>query len=496
MHTSTTSTVPLQAWTAEQLQQATQGQWYFPAKSPLTPLLQRGELLPLNRDLRSVAPQEGFQIKRILTDSRYAESGDAFLALKGERFDAHDFVAQVATQGCQIAIVERPIDVDIAQLIVKDTRLALGHLGAYRRQQNPQLKVIALTGSSGKTTTKEMLGSILSRLAPTLITRGNLNNDLGAPMMLLELRQEHQYAVMELGASHQGEIDYTSNLVQPHVAGILNIGTAHLGEFGGREGICRAKSEIYAHILPQGTAIIPAQDDFSTTIKQNLPKSLFDKGGGVLSFGDGGEVFTTDIQLFPQSALFNLHTPQGVRAVNLPFAGAHNVQNAAAATAFALAIGIALDDIVLGLEQAQGAKGRLNFIQHQNHLFIDDTYNANPTSMRAAAQVLLQQQGLKVMVMGDIGELGESSWQEHHDLGRDLTQLSLDQLVVVGEFAAAAQQGSAHSEKLHAFATQAEALPFLVNLVQRHQPQSMSFLFKGSRYTHMESLMADLMEKI
>ena len=341
-----------------------------------------------------------------------------------------------------------------------------------------------------------MLGSILSRLAPTLITRGNLNNDLGVPMMLLELRQEHQYAVMELGASHQGEIDYTSNLVQPHVAGILNIGTAHLGEFGGREGICRAKSEIYAHILPQGTAIIPAQDEFSTTIKQNLPKSLFDKEGIVLSFGDGGEVFTTDIQLFPQSALFNLHTPQGVRAVNLPFAGAHNVQNAAAATAFALAIGIALDDIVLGLEQAQGAKGRLNFIQHQNHLFIDDTYNANPTSMRAAAEVLLQQQGLKVMVMGDIGELGESSWQEHHDLGRDLTQLSLDQLVVVGEFAAAAQQGSAHSEKLHAFATQAEALPFLVNLVQRHQPQSMSFLFKGSRYTHMESLMADLMEKI
>ncbi len=157
---------------------------------------------------------------------------------------------------------------------------------------------------------------------------------------------------------------------------------------------------------------------------------------------------------------------------------------------------IGLDDIVAGLETATGAKGRLNFIQKENFLFIDDTYNANPTSMRAAAQVLLQQQGLKVMVMGDIGELGESSWQEHHDLGRDLTQLSLDQLVVVGEFAAAAQQGSAHSEKLHVFATQAEALPFLVNLVQRHQPQSMSFLFKGSRYTHMESLMADLMEKI
>ena len=149
MHTSTTSTVPLEPWTPEQLQEATQGEW-----------------------LHGNIPQGA--IKRILTDSRHAEVGDVFLALKGERFDAHDFVAQVATQGCQIAIVERPIDVDIAQLVVKDTRVALGQLGAYRRQQNPQLKVIALTGSSGKTTTKEMLGSIFSRLGETLVTRGNL----------------------------------------------------------------------------------------------------------------------------------------------------------------------------------------------------------------------------------------------------------------------------------------------------------------------------------
>ena len=216
MHTSTTSTVPLVPWTAVQLQQATQGYW-----------------------LNDKQP-EG-EIKRILMDSRDAEAGDAFLALKGERFDAHDFVAQVAANGCQIVIVDHPVDAEICQLVVDDTRQALGRLGAFRRQQNPQLKVIALTGSSGKTTTKEMLGSILSRLSPTLVTRGNLNNDLGVPMMLLELRAEHQYAVMELGASHQGEIDYTSNLVQPHVAGIINIGTAHLGEFGGRDGICRAK---------------------------------------------------------------------------------------------------------------------------------------------------------------------------------------------------------------------------------------------------------------
>lgn len=466
MHTSTTSTVPLEPWTAQQLQQATQGYWH-----------------------KDQIPQS--EIKRILTDSRHAESGDAFLALKGERFDAHNFVAQVAANGCQVAIVERPIDAEIAQLVVADTRLALGQLGAYRREQNAQLKVIALTGSSGKTTTKEMLGSILSRLAPTLITRGNLNNDLGVPMMLLELRKEHQYAVMELGANHQGEIDYTSKIVQPHVAGILNIGTAHLGEFGGRDGICRAKSEIYRHILPQGVAIVPQQDDFTAEIREAA------KSHQIMSFGAGGDVFATEIELLPQSVNFQLHTPQGSSFVRLPFAGEHNVQNATAAVAFALALGVSLEDIVKGLEQAQGAKGRLNFIQKGPHLFIDDTYNANPTSMRAAAQVLLQQNGIKVMVMGDIGELGDSSWQEHHDLGRDLAELPLDHIVAVGHFASAALEGAGlHSTKLKAFQTQAEALPFLINLIQTHQPQSMSFLFKGSRFTHMETLMADLMEKL
>ena len=468
MHTSTTSTVPLEPWTAAQLADATQGYW-----------------------LNEKVPQGN--IKRILTDSRDAEKADAFLALQGERFDAHDFVAQVAENGCEIAIVSHPVDADICQLVVADTRLALGHLGAYRRAQNSQLKVIALTGSSGKTTTKEMLGSILSRLAPTLITRGNLNNDLGVPVMLLELRAEHQYAVMELGASHQGEIDYTSNLVQPHVAGIINIGTAHLGEFGGRDGICRAKSEIYAHITKTGVSIVPAADDFAEPIRQAVQTEQ------VLSFGENGDVFATKIELHPQSSMFTLNTPQGVRQVNLPFAGEHNVQNATAATAFALAIGVALDDIVMGLEQATGAKGRLNFIQAKKHLFIDDTYNANPTSMRAAAEVLAQQDGVKVMVIGDIGELGASAAQQHYMLGRDLVATGVNFVVAVGEFAPATQEGARstqYGKKMQAFLNQEQALPFLLSLIETHQPQSMSFLFKGSRYTHMETLMADLMEKL
>lgn len=467
MHTSTTSTVPLVPWTAAQLQQATQGYW-----------------------LNDKQP-EG-EIKRILMDSRDAEAGDAFLALKGERFDAHDFVAQVAANGCQIAIVDHPVDAEICQLVVDDTRQTLGRLGAFRRQQNPQLKVIALTGSSGKTTTKEMLGSILSRLAPTLVTRGNLNNDLGVPVMLLELRPEHQYAVMELGASHQGEIDYTAGLVQPHVAGIINIGTAHLGEFGGRDGICCAKSEIYSHISE--TSIIPAADDYAEQIRAAV------KTEKTLSFGQGGEVYATEVELHPQSASFILNTPQGNKTVNLPFAGEHNVQNATAAAALSLALGISLDDIVAGLEEAVGAKGRLNFIKHKEFLFIDDTYNANPNSMRAAADVLAQQEGIRVMVMGDIGELGASAAIEHYKLGRDLVSVKgLNFVVAVGEFAPAAQEGARstqYGKKMQAFLNQEQALPFLIRLIETHQPQPMSFLFKGSRFTHMETLMAALMEKL
>ncbi|WP_445116789.1 UDP-N-acetylmuramoyl-tripeptide--D-alanyl-D-alanine ligase [Acinetobacter sp. WZC-1] len=468
MHTSTTSTVPLDPWSAAQLAEATGGYWYS------------GQI-----------PQG--EIKRILTDSRHAEAGDAFLALKGERFDAHDFIRQVADHDCQIAIVSHPVDVEICQLVVKDTRLALGQLGAYRRGQHPQLKVIALTGSSGKTTTKEMLGSIFSQLAPTLVTRGNLNNDLGVPMMLLELRAEHQYAVMELGASHQGEIDYTSKLVQPHVAGILNIGTAHLGEFGGRDGICRAKAEIYRHIDATGTSIIPAQDDFSDEIRAAVQTEK------VISFGVGGDVFATDVELQTQSARFQLNTPEATHPVNLPFAGQHNVHNAEAAAAFALAAGVGIAEIIRGLEQAQAAKGRLNFIQKGHHLLIDDTYNANPASMRAAAEVLAQQAGIKVMVMGDIGELGASAAQQHYLLGRDLVAQAVNFVVAVGEFAPAVLEGARstqYGKKMQAFLTQEQALPFLIDLVDTHQPQSMSFLFKGSRYTHMETLMTDLMEKL
>lgn len=462
------STAELAPWTSEALQQATQGQW-----------------LGLSAALQG---------RRVVTDNRQIQAGDIFLALKGERFDAHDFVADAVAKGAVAVIVARMIDgVNAPQLIVADTRLALGHLGAYRRQQYPSLKVAALTGSSGKTTTKEMLGSILNQIAPTLMTRGNLNNDLGVPMMLLELTAAHQFAVMELGANHVGEIDYTSNLVKPQVAGVLNIGTAHMGEFGGREGIARAKSEIFSHLPTDGIAVVPASGDFSDVVQQAA------KGFKNIRFGVDGDVAAHAVQLHADRSEFELHTPVGFVHVNLPFAGEHNIDNALAAVSFALALGVSLPVIAAGLAQAKGAKGRLTFISHGSHTIIDDTYNANPHSMRAAASVLAQQEGRRILLLGDIGELGDAAPDEHYALGQDLALMPLDAVFAVGEFAEKTIAGLISQQACQpqgfAFADKAALFEKLVPYLDTLRPDRINLLFKGSRYTRMESLIADLVEK-
>ena len=456
-------------WGSAQLQQATHGQWHY-----------------LQSELSAC--------QRIVTDNRRVQPGDVFLALQGERFDGHDFAAQAIASGASALIVSHLIEsLAVPQLLVDDTRLALGHLGAYRRQQYPDLTVLALTGSSGKTTVKEMLGSILRMSAPTLVTRGNLNNDLGVPMMLLELLPEHRYAVMELGANHVGEIDYTSKLVQPQVAGVLNIGTAHMGEFGGRLGIARAKSEIFNHLTNSPdhkmVAIVPSHGDFSEVVQQAAANHQ------CISFGHGGDVFAEHVELQANSSCFELVTPQGRIAISLPFAGQHNIDNALAAASFALAIDVPLSQIAQGLQSAVGAQGRLTFKQHGNWLIIDDTYNANPHSMRAAAQVLAAQAGRKILVLGDIGELGDAASAEHYALGQDLADMSLDAVFAVGEFAAqtiAGVQAQTSRIQAQAFTEKSALLIELRQWLQQAESSRASLLFKGSRYTKMESLIADL----
>ena len=429
---------------------------------------------------------------RIATDTRTIKTGDIFLALTGDNFDGHDYLDIAIEKGAVAAIVSRPVAADIAQLVVDDTRLALGQLAAYRRQQHKDLTVIAITGSSGKTTCKEMLGSIFGRLAPTLITRGNLNNDLGVPMMLLELSDHHRYAILELGANHIGEIAYTAEIVQPDVACILNIGTAHLGEFGSREGICQTKAEIYHTLHDNQFAIVPDKDDFTNQLRRLAEKHT----PNVIGFGNT-DVSASHLDVEPERSEFKLHIGSEVHDINLPLAGEHNVNNALAAAACAHALNIDISDIVVGLENTRPAKGRLNSQLLGLHRLIDDTYNANPHSVRAAAKVLAAQTGTQVMVLGDIGELGEAAISEHQSLGRTIATTGINVLLCVGEYApytvAGAQEISAINA--HAFADKDSLLAYLQSYLQAQQAQPCTVLFKGSRSMEMETLINALVEE-
>ncbi len=466
-------------WNATELATATGGTWHHAST------------------LGGHSPQN-LSIARIISNTRLIQTNDAFLALIGERFDAHDFVVEAMQHGAAGVIVSRLLpDMGIPQLLVDDTRLALGRLATARRQSLPNLTTVALTGSSGKTTTKEMLGSILrlhSHDDDVLITRGNLNNDLGVPMMLLELTPQHRFAVLELGANHIGEIAYTTTMVQPKVAGILNIGTAHVGEFGGRAGIAHAKSEIFQGLHQDGVAVIPAQDDFSEVITKAAEPFKKIRFGG---HAQNSDVFATQIQILPTSSQFTLNTHSDTIQINLPFAGAHNIENSLAAAAFALALDVPLVTIARGLNHAQSTKGRLNFIQHRlpkgTLTLIDDTYNANPHSVRAAAEVLTAQAGTRVLVLGDIGELGDSTATEHQSLGRDLVLMPLDAIFAVGEYAADTVMDTASHVHTQAFVNKEQLFSALKNWLNPYMTEPnyhINILFKGSRFTQMETLIS------
>jgi UDP-N-acetylmuramoyl-tripeptide--D-alanyl-D-alanine ligase len=281
----------------------------------------------------------------------------------------------------------------------------------------------------------------------------------------------------------------------------LNIGTAHVGEFGGREGIARAKSEIFQGLAIDGIAIVPAQGDFSEVIAQAARNFQTIRFGGDQHNSD---VFATDIEILPTSSQFTLNTKQGAMSVELPFAGAHNIENALAAAAFALALNIPLATIALGLSQAQGTKGRLNFIQHAlpngTLTLIDDTYNANPHSIRAAAHVLTKQIGTKVLVLGDIGELGDTAADEHRALGADLAKMPLDAIFAAGEYAPNTVADIApDSVYAQAFDNKDQLLIALKNWLQTHTqqvPYQINILFKGSRFTQMETLISAIEAEI
>lgn len=419
------------------------------------------------------------------TDSRRVLPGQLFVALPGEKFDGHDFLPQVATQGAVAALVSKPVETALPTVLVEDTRLALGQLASWWRQQLA-LPLIAVTGSNGKTTTKEMIAAIMQvhvgGAEQVLATAGNFNNDIGMPLTLLRLRPVHRCAVIEMGMNHLGEIDYLTRLARPNVAVINNAGTAHIGELGSRENIAKAKGEIFAGLAEGGVAVINADSTFADYWRSLNPTRR------LLSFGMQQ---ASDVQgeMLDAESQFNIRFQGETVMVKLAVPGAHNVMNALAAAASCLAAGASLAEVAQGLTQFAGVKGRLQQKRAAcGARLIDDTYNANPDSMKAALDVLKGQAMNAVFVMGDMGELGADAEAMHAEIGRYAKDSGIRQLFALGKMSQAAVQ---------AFGPQAqhfESLTSLVEALNKAVTAQDTVLVKGSRFMQMERVVQALVE--
>ena len=425
-------------------------------------------------------------VENVSTDSRKAVNHGLFFALKGENFDAHDYVMKAAEQGCVAAVVEHPTGGNIAQLIVKDSRLALGQLAKWLREKiNP--KVVAMTGSSGKTTVKEMTASILQQSAvdfdDVLFTQGNFNNDIGVPLTLLRLTEKHKFAVIELGANHIGEIAYTTALAQPDVALVNNVMAAHLEGFGSLDGVATAKGEIFRGLTQHGVAIINKAHNYS----QKWQAEIGDHSVQYFAYDDPkADYYAENIVFSEQGASFVLHTPQGNVQIDSPYLGEHNVSNALAATALTMNVGATLAQVKKGLEMPSLVKGRLfPIVPCENLLLLDDSYNANVGSMKSAISVLQKYPAFRVFVVGDMGELGDNTLLCHQDVGEFAQAAKLDLVISFGRSSSVI---SAVNFGRH-FTDKTELVAYLTPIIkQQLTQQKVVVLVKGSRSMKMEDV--------
>ncbi|EOK0182930.1 UDP-N-acetylmuramoyl-tripeptide--D-alanyl-D-alanine ligase [Escherichia coli] len=422
----------------------------------------------------------------VTTDTRKLTPGCLFVALKGERFDAHDFADQAKAGGAGALLVSRPLDIDLPQLIVKDTRLAFGELAAWVRQQVPA-RVVALTGSSGKTSVKEMTAAILSQCGNTLYTAGNLNNDIGVPMTLLRLTPEYDYAVIELGANHQGEIAWTVSLTRPEAALVNNLAAAHLEGFGSLAGVAKAKGEIFSGLPENGIAIMNADNNDWL----NWQSVIGSRKVWRFSPNAANSDFTaTNIHVTSHGTEFTLQTPTGSVDVLLPLPGRHNIANALAAAALSMSVGATLDAIKAGLANLKAVPGRLFPIQlAENQLLLDDSYNANVGSMTAAVQVLAEMPGYRVLVVGDMAELGTESEACHIQVGEAAKAAGIDRVLSVGKQSHVISTASGVGEH---FSDKTALIARLKSLIA--EQQVITILVKGSRSAAMEEVVRALQE--
>lgn len=422
-------------------------------------------------------------VKSVGSDSRSIVPEQLFVAIKGEHFDGNQYAAESIAQGAAAAMIS---DVDAKAkpaVLVEDTRLSLGELARYWRSQFA-FPVIAVTGSNGKTTVKEMIASILQAAgAEVVATHGNLNNDIGMPLTLLRMQENHTHAVIEMGMNHLGEIRYLTQIAAPNIALITNAGTAHIGELGSREAIAEAKGEIFEGLSESGIAIINSGDRFA-----DYWRSL-NQGRQCITFGMDVDADVT--ASYQGGATVQIHTPVGVVSTQLNALGKHNLSNALAAVAVAVALNIPTESIAKGLRAFSGVSGRLQSLQASyGGVVIDDTYNANPDSMKAALDVLVSmkvsEQKSAVFVMGDMAELGNTSQRMHAEIGTYAREIGVDQLYTVGTDSRYASEAFGQTAKHF------DTKQMLIATLQAKANQKNCVLVKGSRSMKMEDVVTAL----
>ena len=427
-------------------------------------------------------------VLRVSTDSRSIQPGDLFIALRGEKFDGGAYAEDALRQGAAGVVLDHAQAPAVTQAIrVDDTRLALGRLAAAWRARF-DLPVVALTGSNGKTTVKEMLAAILRAetgdAEAVLATEGNLNNDIGVPQMLLRLRPHHRFAVFEMGMNHAGEIDYLTRLARPDVALVNNALTAHIGNLGSVEAIARAKGEIFNGLSDAGIAVINADDAHAPLWREANAQRI------VVDFGQHADARVRgDIATHAFGSRLAIHLPNATLEIELAMPGSHNAMNALAAAALAFTLDVDHRSIVAGLTAFTGVKGRLQRkpALHGSTL-IDDTYNANPDSVKAALAVLAAQSGKKLLVLGDMGELGQDAAALHAEIGLAAREAGTDRLLALGELTKATVgafgHGAMHFDRIEALLAELETA----------LDADTTVLVKGSRFMKMERVVNRFLE--
>jgi UDP-N-acetylmuramoyl-tripeptide--D-alanyl-D-alanine ligase len=421
----------------------------------------------------------GVAVQRVHTDTRTLQPGDLFVAIRGERFDANDFIAEAQAKGAVAAIANRgSLPAGMPGIEVDDTKLALGSLGAgWRSQFN--LSLIAVTGSNGKTTVTQMIASILRAWQPqsTIATQGNLNNDIGLPLQLLRLRAQHRVAVFELGMNHPGEIGYLAGLARPTVSLVNNAQREHQEFMATVEAVARENGSVFNALGTSGVAVFPAGDEFTPLWLQ------LHGAGACMTFGDtGADIVLAGSEWQEGRWQVSVKTPAGPLAYRLHIAGRHNVRNSLAAIACALAAGVPLASIAEGLEGFEPVKGRSRAftVEHSGRgiTVVDDTYNSNPDSARAAIDVLAELPAPRLLVLGDMGEVGDQGPQFHSEVGEHARARGVDMLFTLGAQSVAMQ--GRHFDAIEA----------LNAAVLTELPRVGSVLVKGSRFMQMERVIA------